>query len=270
MISRVKIKTYLSVLGLLALLANTDVHASTIRISSPRVELELAPGETYTGEITAENPDNEEINVRVYAEDWIYADGGTGEKKFSPAGTQPLSASNWINFNNQANTIKPYGRMTAHYTVTVPQDATGTHYAVLFFETQLGVSKNEEGANVQVAGRIGALFFVQVKGTVTRSGEIKGVKIAAPQGNQPMEIETIFQNTGNVDIALGGNFLIMNDEGKVLGRGDLNTIYTFPGVSETRKTQWVGKLPKGTHQMVLTYDMGLGKSIVKEEVLTIS
>ncbi len=268
--ARVRMKIYLSILGMLAILANCNCYASTIRISSPRVELELAPGETYTGEITAENPDNEEINVRVYAEDWIYAEGGTGEKKFTPAGTHPLSASNWINFNNQANTIKPYGRMTAHYTVTVPPDATGAHYAVLFFETQLGVSKNEEGANVQVAGRIGALFFVQVKGTVSRSGEIKGVKISSPQGNQPMEIETIFQNTGNTDITLAGNFLIMNDEGKVLGRGDLSAIYTFPGVLETRKTQWVGKLPKGTHQMVLTYDMGLGKSIVKEETLTIN
>ncbi len=267
---RHKIKICLLALGILALFAHSNVYASTIRISSPRIELELAPGETYTGEVTAENPDNEEINVKVYAEDWIYAEGGTGEKKFSPAGTQPLSASHWINFNSQANTIKPYGRMTAHYTVSVPLDAKGAHYSVLFFETQLGVSKSEEGANVQVAGRIGALFFVQVKGTVSRSGEVKGVRITAPQGNQPMEIETAFQNTGNVDISLGGNFLIMNDEGKVLGRGDLNTIYTFPGVSETRKTQWVGKLPKGTHQMVLTYDMGLGKSIVKEEVLTIS
>ncbi len=150
------------------------------------------------------------------------------------------------------------------------KNGIGAYYSVLFFETQLGQAKNEEGANVQVAGRIGSLFFVQVKGTVTRSGEVQSVKITPPQGNQPMGIETVFKNTGNVDVALGGNFLIMDTEGKVLGRGDLSTIYTFPGALEARKTQWVGKLPKGSHQMVLTYDMGLGKSIVKEEVLNIS
>ncbi len=263
-------RVFLSLLALVALLHSATCEAATIRISSPRVELELAPGETYSGEIVAENPDNEEVQARVYAEDWVYAPGGTGEKRFSPAGTTPLSGSKWINFNSEASVLKPYGKAITRYTITVPPDAKGTYYSVLFFETQFGSTKSEDGANVSVAGRIGALFFIQVKGTVTRSGEVQNVTITPPQGNQPMEIETVFHNTGNVDVTLGGNFLIMNTEGRVLGRGDLYSIYTFPGVTETRKTQWVGKLPKGSHQMVLTYDMGLGKSIVREEVLNIS
>jgi hypothetical protein len=72
-----------------------------------------------------------------------------------------------------------------------------------------------------------------------------------------------------VDISLGGNFLIMDAEGKIQGRGDLNKIYTFPGGVEVGKTQWVGRLPKGIYDALITYDLGAGKTLVEEKKLTI-
>ena len=247
-----------------------EATASAIRISNPKIELELAPGETYSGEVVAENPDNEDMKTKLYTEDWMYAGGGTGEKKFTPAGSAPLSASKWISFTPTDATVPPFGRITARYTITVPKDAKGSYYSVLFFETSMGTQTSDEGVNVLVAGRIGALFFILVKGTVERSGEIKSVQVEPPQGNKPLEIDTVFQNKGNVDITLGGNLLIMDAEGKVLGRGDLNKIYTFPGSTESGKTQWIGRLPKGSYQLLLTYDLGKGKTEVKEEPLSIS
>ena len=254
----------------LAFLNVSYSEAATIRISTPRVELDLAPGETYSGEIIAENPEDQPIKAKIYVEDWIYAPGGTGEKKFSPVASTPLSASKWITFTPAEDTIKPFGRITARYTVTVPADAKGAYYSVLFFETILGTAKDEEGVNVLVAGRIGALFFVQVKGTVARQGKIQSVEIKNPEGNKPMEILTTFQNSGNVDVTLGGNFLVMDPQGKIRGRGDLNKIYTFPGSTESGKTQWVGRLPKGSYQLLLTYDLGKGKNLVEERSITIS
>ena len=88
-------------------------QAATIRISSPRVELELAPGESYSGEIVAENPTEEEMKAKIYLEDWIYSPGGTGEKKFTPVATTPLSASKWVTFSPSDATVKPFGRATA-------------------------------------------------------------------------------------------------------------------------------------------------------------
>lgn len=248
----------------------SNVQAATIRISSPRVELELAPGETYSGEIIAENPTEEDMKTKIYLEDWVYTSGGTGEKKFTPVGTTPLSGSKWITYNPAEEVVKPFGRLTAHYTVTVPKDAKGSYYSVLFFETLLGTAKDEEGVNVLVAGRIGALFFIQVKGTVNRSGEIKSVEINPPQGNKPMEIITAFNNTGNVDITVGGNFLVMDKDGKVQARGELSKFYTFPGVSESGKTQWIGRLAKGSYQVLLTYDLGKGKSLTEEKTLAVA
>jgi hypothetical protein len=210
------------------------------------------------------------MKSKIYLEDWIYTAGGTGEKKFGPIGTTPFSASKWITYSPAQEVVKPFGRMTARYTITVPPDAKGAYYSVLFFETLLGTAKDEEGVNVLVAGRIGALFFIQVKGTTNRDGKIKSVEINPPQGNKPMEIVTAFSNTGNVDVTLGGNFLMMDAAGKVQARGDLAKIYTFAGSTETGKTQWVGRIPKGTYTILLTYDLGKGKSLTEEKTLVIS
>ena len=56
-----------------------NADAATIRISAPKIQLELAAGETYSGEITAENPTEDENKVRIYMEDWAYLAGGTGD-----------------------------------------------------------------------------------------------------------------------------------------------------------------------------------------------
>ena len=248
----------------------SDARAATIRISAPKVQLELAPGETYSGEMTAENPTEEEVKVKIYLQDWVYSPGGRGEKNFTPVGSTPLSAGKWIVFTPTEDTIKPFGRTTVRYTVTVPQEAKGAHYAVLFFETVLGTAKDEEGVNVLVAGRVGSLFYIETKGLTERSGEIKSVDLKPSEGNKPTEIITTFRNTGDVDISLGGNYLILDKEGKVYGRGDLNKIYTFPKETETGKSEWVGRLAKGSYQVVLTYDLGKGKNIVEEKTLTVS
>ena len=98
-------------------------QAATIRINSPKIELELAPGQTYSGEIIAENPTNEALKTKIYLEDWIYKTGGTGEKIFSPIGTTALSAGRWITFTPTNEEVQPYSRTVVRYTINVPADA---------------------------------------------------------------------------------------------------------------------------------------------------
>jgi hypothetical protein len=259
-----------TLLSLTSLFFAASLQAATIRIDTTKIELELEPGQVYTGEIVAENPSEDETRARIYLEDWVYAKGGTGEKIFSPVGSTPRSASKWITFTPADAVLKPFARIISRYTISVPKDAKdGAFYSVLFFETILGSEQDEEGVNILVAGRIGALFIIQIKGTAVRSGKIDEVQITPPTGNKPLRIETTFTNSGNIDITLGGTFLIMDPAGIVKGRGELNSIYTFPGATEKGTTEWVGRLPKGSYQILLTYDLGKGKSLVEEKTLVI-
>ncbi|MCG3176533.1 MAG: hypothetical protein MOGMAGMI_01491 [Candidatus Omnitrophica bacterium] len=244
-------------------------EATSIRINAPRIELELAPGESYSGEFVAENPEDGDVLCRLYLEDWAYLPGGAGDKQFLPAGASALSASSWITFSPAEMTVPSFGRQTVRYTVNVPQDATGGNYSVLFMETAMGTAENDQGASVQVSGRIGALFFVRVKGTLRKEGQVKAVDVIAPAGNKPLEIHTTFQNSGNTDIELGGNFLVMDPEGSVTARGQLQTLYTFPGTLERGVTRWAGSIAPGTYDILLTYDLGQGQTLVEEKTLTV-
>jgi hypothetical protein len=249
---------------------STACWAATIRVNTPKVILSLAPGSTNSDEITFENPTDEELRVKIYLEDWNYLNGSTGEKKFAPAGTMPLSAAKWIDFSPAETVLAPFSRGTERYTIHVPQDASGSHFAVLFFETVLGVQKDEEGANVLVSGRVGSLFFLEAEGTAQRKGVVRSVAVEPPSGNSPMSVTTDFKNEGNTDITVSGNFLLMNADSQVVGRGELTKIFTFPGDQATVKTDWAGRLSPGQYQLVLTYDLGKGQAIVEEKSFSVA
>lgn len=252
-----------------SILAAQASHAATLTINVPSVEVEVPPGGTQSGEITVENPTETEASLKTYLEDWMYVTPD-GDKKFAPPGSMPISASDWLTFASPGTSIPPYGRVTVRYTLRVPEDAKGGHYSVMFFETIVGNQVDQEGVSVDVAGRIGTLFVVLPKGTVVRSGEIASLDIEAPEGNRPMKIKTVFKNTGNVHISLEGTFLILDEAGQIRARGELLKLYTFPGQSGERVSEWVGRLPKGNYTAIVTYNLGKGKSLVEERALTIA
>ena len=249
-------------------LITLPAQAATIRINSPKITLELAPGDTYSGEIVAENPADQEAKVRLYLEDWVYKPTGIGDKEFTPAGTLPNSASRWITFSPAEDVLKPYGRITIRYTINVPKEVKGGYYSVLFIETLLGAAQNEEGVSVLVAGRIGALFLIEAKGTALRQGQIQSVEVKAG-GNKPLQILTTFKNTGNIDTQLQGKFLLMDQAGKIYGRGDLANMYLMPGDAATSTTEWVGRLSQGSYTALLTYDLGKGQTMVSEKTFSV-
>jgi hypothetical protein len=255
--------------GLACLFSSATGYSATLLINAPKVEVELEPGGTYSGEINVENPTDTVASLKAYLEDWMYSTG-EGDKNFAPPGTMPMSASPWITFAAPEPTLPPFGRAVVRYTVRIPEGATGAHYSVLFFETVIGNMPDKEGVSVDVAGRIGALFIVEAKGTVKRDGEIVSLEIAPPEGNKPMEIHTKFKNSGNVHISLEGSFLILDEAGQVRARGELSKLYTFPDQTVDGTSKWVGRLPKGNYTVIATYNLGKGKSLVEERALAIA
>lgn len=265
-----KLYSCLILLGIATALPAVPSHAASVQIDKPKIELELAPGETYSGEVTVENSADEELKVRLYLEDWKYKSSGKGDKDFFPGGSTEQTASPWITFSPADEVLKPFGHVTARYTVRVPESATGGHYSVLFFETILGSAEQADGSNILVAGRIGALFFIRVKGTVEAKGEFRSIELVPPKGNAPLVVRTDFANTGNVEITAAGKFLAMDAAGKIAARGDLGSIYTQSGQSASKESEWIGRLEPGTYQAVLTYDLGGGDIRTEEREFTVT
>ncbi|MFA4993417.1 MAG: hypothetical protein WC571_05565 [Candidatus Omnitrophota bacterium] len=251
-------------------------------MNQSKIRVVAAPGDRVFGEITLDNPTEESKNMRLYLEDWYYLPGGAGGKEFLPAGSTPASACPWISFSPAEVTLPAFGKQRISYSVDVPSDATGTHFASLFFETSLGkdsLPDSGRSAGLDVNVRVATLFYIEVKGKAARSAEVDNLNIQPSKDEKgALDITLDFENTGNTDITTSGSFSLMNNDGVVSARGAFNNVYTFPGGKGSLLGTWKDRIPAGVYDLVITIDlgkaltdagMGRGPVITKEASVTI-
>jgi len=247
-------------------------EAINLLVEQGKVRLRIAPGQTKTGTITIRNTETQPSDIRVYLEDWYYLPVADGTKEFKPKGTTPLSCASWINFSPAEFTIPAYGKKEVNYTVKVPDNASGGHYAVMFFETMLAEPGTMEGFGLGVAARLGTLFYIEPEGSIRSSLEIGAFSVSR-EAKGPLVINLDLKNTGNVDITASGTFHIIDKQGMVYARSEFNTVYTFPTDTGTLRGEWKEPIPAGIYDLVITVDagkaleesgMGRGPVITKE------
>jgi hypothetical protein len=157
-------------------LINSNVYAVNFQIDQAKARIKLPPGWSDGGVINVQNKSKEPLSVRVYVSDWVYT-GQDGSKDFMPPGTNPKSCAEWIKFYPADFTIPANGKQVVNFVVAVPPDATGGHYAVLFFEVEMGKSTDGKGGGVKVYNRLGSLFFVEADGTIKREAKVSNFNI---------------------------------------------------------------------------------------------
>lgn len=255
-------------MSLLTLMLASTADALTVGTDSPKIRVAVKPGEATTGTIKVNNGGNKPVKVSAYISDWVYKAEGDGNKKFLPPSTTGLSCAKWINLHPTEFELYPDEIRSINYTITVPTEATGGHYAVIFFETDLGV-QDVKGMAVKVKGRVGSLVYVESEGHVNRNAEVSHLNVMPPKGENPLKIEVDFINKGNVDVTAKGTFHIIDDQGNIYVRDKLQEMYTLPGDQVKSVTSWTGSLDKGEYDLILTYDLGNNQSIIKETKLII-
>ncbi len=229
---------------------------SIIRVDQAKIRIIVPLGSSKTGVINIDNTTDYPKYIKVYLEDWYYLPSADGSKEFLPAGTTELSCANWISFYPAEFTIPPFGRQKINYTVRVPQEAKGGHYAILFIEESGAKAPNEEGVSVGLAIRVGCLFYVEPEGTIKRTAQLYNLNIEKSSRDKQIEISVDFKNTGNTDISTSGNFSLIDKKGMVYARGEFNDAYTFSGDTAKLTTTWKKPIPKGRYDLVITLDLG--------------
>lgn len=263
-------------INILVLFSCCALSWAGIRIDNPKVRMLINPGDYETGEIKVENRDGEQpVSVKVYLEDWISntSEDTGSDKVFMPKGTTPLSCSGWITFSPAEFTLPAGESQSVQYTVTAPEEAQGGYYSVMFFESEGGIVDkiNEEGENVKVKilNRLGSLFYVEAKGTIKKTAEIKNLNLA--QKLNDFLISGDFINTGNTDIAVTGTFNVIDSQGFVYARGEFNRVFVLPQEKKilTAKADSVS-LKAGRYDLLITLDFEGGGTLVQEAPFTVS
>ncbi|MDD5680351.1 MAG: hypothetical protein PHI59_03825 [Candidatus Omnitrophica bacterium] len=266
-----KYKIFISAIIFYAIgfLACREASAFSINVSPPSLRLSVLPGETNSGTITVDNKSDTPMDIRVYTEDWIYM--ADGSKKFVPAGTTPLSCAKWIATHPQKLHIEANSRMGVQYTVSMPPDAEGGYYAVIFFESIVNEGEAARGnVMLRFAGRIGTIVYLEAEGRVKKVGSITSFTCGRPDQNSPLAINLTMKNEGNTYIIAEGVANIIDKDGNIFGRKELGPINTFPGDTRDYKAEWMGDLKEGTYDVIATIDAGVDIPLVAETVLTVT
>jgi hypothetical protein len=233
----------------------TGFCGEVVSLDQSKIRLSIAPGQTATGYITVENNSTEPKAVKVYLEDWYYLPPFDGSKEFIAAGGSKLSCADWITFSPADLTLGPYGKQKVSYTVKMPASVQGGRYACMFFENQMGNSSGfSGGVGVNVSMRLACLFYVESAGSIQLEAGFSNFSVKkTPKGTA---IALDVTNKGNADMTCQGTYNMMDAQGMVQARGDLSTVYTFPGDTGTSSALWSLPLEKGSYDLVLTLDLG--------------
>lgn len=228
-------------------------------ISKSKIRIIAEPGKATYGEIVIENQTDKETSLKLYLNDWVYLPAADGTKDFSPAQTSPLSCASWITFSPSQLTLAPFSKQRVNYSVKVPSDASGGHYAALFFESMFSKFEPKTGAmqaGMNIAIRVATLFYVEPQGKTTRSGVVRKLAFENLKSPYAFSLTLDFENTGNTDITAAGTFHITDDKGMVVARDEFKNAYTFAGGKAQLVSVSKAKVPKGAYDLVLTIDLG--------------
>lgn len=240
---------------ILVLTAWAGDAAAQLLMEKSRVEMTVTPGETIVDSMILHNTGGQPADVKIYWQDFTYLPPYDGEKKFSQPGTSEYTMGEWITYSPQLMTLPPQGKREINYTIRVPEDAKGGYYGVLFFEQGLGYGTTSTGVNIIT--RLGSLFFIESSDR-NRDAAVKDVAI-----NQKF-IEGKFENKGDVFMFPKGVYYLMDYDGVVTDRGEVDKMYVIPGAVKDFKIYMSDDIDPGQYTMVLTFDLGEGDSVVKE------
>ncbi len=204
---RLKAAVYLSsILFSLVLLPN-PAQALTV---TPRIEYNIAPGETQTDTLRIQNEKRESKQLFVYFQNFRTIDE-SGNPIFSSK-VEDLAA--WIEAPSNIS-LGPGEVREIPISITVPGNAeVGGHFAAIFFSE----TPPEEEGKISVASSLGTLILLRVTGEFNESGVILefGTKNKKRvQNSLPVTLSYRFQNTGDDHQRLRGDITIKNMFGGV-------------------------------------------------------
>ena len=234
-----------------------SAYALKVNIDPPRVELTVKPGEEKNGFVTVQNYDETgTVHMKAYVQDLVYLPDGSND--FLPPGSTPWSMGDNIKIGPTEFDIGPGKQEMVRYSISLPPDAKGGRYCVIFFEVTVPPAQFQQvGANVNV--RLGSVLLVTVENTDILKAKLKAITVAKPKDAKPLTISCTVHNEGNILARPSGTATIIDvskvkvveipinkEKGGVLP--DTNRVYT----AEYKDAP----LKKGTYYAQIVLDYG--------------
>ncbi len=202
------------------------VLALDLGISPPDINLKLDKGEEYLGELYIFGSDTDTVDVKAYAMDWSLT--ASGDYQFLPLGTIKRSASAWVSFTPANFRLLPKRGQKVLYTVKVPNDAAGSYWANIMFDTNPTLIKGKERFQVAVSGRLAFILRIDIKGSSPGTGSIEKLKLNWNPATRKVEALFRVKNNGKSFIRFKGRLEIKDIFGKKVAEIPFREGYVLP------------------------------------------
>jgi hypothetical protein len=146
----------------------STAHAASggLTISPTSVDIKVAPGGSYKGNMLVINQGELDIKYKVYATP--YSVSGEEYKPFFTPIKGAIDITKWFTFGRTGNTIKIGNQDTIPFTVSVPKGTgAGSYYGTVFAETE-----DKGSSGVITHKRVGMVVYLRVTGDAVEKGSI--------------------------------------------------------------------------------------------------
>jgi len=262
-VKRYGIILFITVMMLCAI--SQSSYAMKMNIDPARVEVLIKPGEEKTGVVTVLNYDEtQSVRVKAYLQDLVYLPDGSND--FLPIGSTPWSLGDSIKIGPTEFDIPAGKQEQVRYVISLPKDANGGRYGVIFFETAAPPSQIKQiGANVNI--RLGTILLVSAEGTSVIKAKLAGMTVNAKEKDKPIEISWTVTNDSNILVRPFGTVKIIDSKKTELATIEVNKEKSgiLPQTNRKFSTKYTEKIPPGSYYAQLVLDYG-GASLLGAQV----
>ncbi|HEY0170279.1 MAG TPA: hypothetical protein VGB98_04445 [Pyrinomonadaceae bacterium] len=243
--------------------AQAPAPSSVVGVSPIVVEAVVESGGSLVARFQITNRARSAQRVRCSLKDVWHE---RGQRTEAAPGTQPRSASSWLRFNPSELVVQPNSTATVEAVVTLPKDAEGSYYTMPVFEIS-PVAEGRPGNTAAFVYRIQGRVVVTTARGSNYSLNVVGGKVSAPTPSAPLVLTLDLANAGNTHLIPSVSFAVLDQSGRLVGRGKLPTKKLMPSEQAELSGSWSGALPPGRYNVVssVTYKAASdNKTVIKE------
>lgn len=220
---------------------NTNTKISNDFVLEPaKLEISLEPGSSTTKVLNILNRTDKKLDFKIEIEDFSGSQDPNQTVILQGDEKGPYSLRNYLMPEINTFSLEPGQKIILPIAISIPLDAEpGGLYGSVLISSQSGARGD---AGTTIISRLGALFFVNVEGEVTRSGELTSFKkIDSEIGKTSFEL--LFTNNGNVHLNPYGFIKIFNIIGTQVDEIEVPAYFAMPDSVRYRNVEWnEGKL----------------------------
>jgi len=223
---------------------------TTIGVSPAIVEIVVSPGGESHAVINVFNPTEDYLPIKSSVGEFLLNEGSVSkgfDSKSSLIGVN-VSPSNFFLEPNQSKSIQVDIKASE---VAEP----GGHYLSLYFQRL--VESNLQNLNNNVAGRVGVLFFITVRGEIIEKLKVERIDVSRfvfKKSQIPFNVS--FLNNGNVHLLVSPEIEIKNLLTKSSYKEKFSPFIMLPNTQRGEKFVYENSLPIGLYRATVRVGYG--------------